>query len=160
MKHVALNTAVGHPSELNSTGNHTMQFDASTTIQAPAAKVFGIYANVTDWPQWDPDVKSASLQGSFASGAVGEVVPHGGPKSVLKFTAVVPNRLIRMQCKLPLGMMQFDYELLAQGDTTVVTHRTTFSGLLAPLWGRLIGASMKKSLPAALSGLKTHAESH
>lgn len=55
--------------------------------------------------------------------------------------------------------MRFDYLLQSQGGTTLVTHRTTFSGLLAPLWGRLIGSGMKKSLPAALAGLKRKAES-
>jgi len=63
-----------------------------------------------------------------------------------------------MECKLPLGMMHFDYELHTQGGSTVATHRTTFSGLLAPLWSRLIGSGMKKSLPAALAGLKSAAE--
>ena len=135
-----------------------MQFEASTTIAAPAATVFALYADVAGWPSWDPDLKSASLQGGLVSGAVGEVVPHSGPKSALHFVEVIANKSIRMQCKLPLGMMHFDYELQSQGGTTVATHRTTFSGLLTPIWSRLIGSSMKKSLPAALAGLKSKAE--
>ena len=140
-------------------GNRTMQFEAQTTINASAATVFALYADVANWPSWDPDVKSASLQGGFVSGAVGEVVPHGGPKSAVHFVAVVNNQSVHSECKLPLGNMRFDYLLQSQGGTTQVTHRTTFSGLLAPLWGRLIGSGMKKSLPAALAGLKRKAES-
>lgn len=135
------------------------QFEASTTIHKSATEVFALYADVANWPKWDPDLKSSSLQGAFVSGAVGEVVPHSGPKSALHFEQVVPGRSVRMMCKLPLGVMHFDYELQAKGNgQTVVTHRTTFSGLLSPLWCRLIGSSMKKSLPAALAGLKRTAE--
>jgi hypothetical protein len=71
---------------------------------------------------------------------------------------VVKNKTVVSQCKLPLGLMRFDYELNTSGGVTKVTHRTTFSGLLAPLWGRLIGSGMKKSLPAALAGLKKAAQ--
>ena len=141
---------------------HTMQFEASTTINAPITTVFALYADMAGWPSWDPDVKSASLQGALVSGVQGQVVPHSGPKSILHFVEVVQNKSLRMECKLPLGMMHFDYELQAQGGqgtSTLATHRTRFSGLLAPLWSRLIGSSMKKTLPAALAGLKSKAES-
>lgn len=139
-------------------GSNAMQFEASTTINAPIATVFAFYADVAGWPTWDPDLKAASLAGSFTSGAVGQVAPHSGPKSALLFREVVANKRVAMECKLPLGLMLFEYELQAQGGATVATHRTTFSGLLAPLWSRLIGSGMKKTLPAALAGLKRESE--
>jgi uncharacterized protein YndB with AHSA1/START domain len=139
--------------------DNAMQFESSTTINAPVATVFALYADVAGWPSWDPDLKAASLQGAFVSGAMGEVHPHSGPKSALRFVDVVQGKSVRMECKLPLGVMHFDYELQSQGATTVATHRTTFSGLLAPIWSRLIGSGMKKTLPAALAGLKNKAES-
>ncbi len=135
-----------------------MQFEASTTINASITEVFALYANVGGWPSWDPDLKASSLQGAFVSGAVGEVKPHSGPKSALKFVEIIQGKSVRMECKLPLGMMHFDYELQTQGNATVATHRTTFSGLLAAVWSRLIGSGMKKTLPAALAGLKKAAE--
>lgn len=55
--------------------------------------------------------------------------------------------------------MRFEYELNAEGNATRATHRVQFEGLLAPLFGRLIGSGMKKTLPKALAGLKAHAES-
>lgn len=157
-----MNATVINPStsstSLNKESTNTMQFEASATINAPASAVFALYANVGGWPTWDPDLKASSLQGAFVSGAVGEVKPHSGPKSELKFVEVIQGKSVRMACKLPLGMMHFDYELQSNGNATVATHRTTFSGLLAPLWSRLIGSGMKKSLPAALAGLKRVAE--
>ena len=154
-----MNTSILTPRSITVESTSAMQFEASTTINASAETIFALYADVAHWPSWDPDVKSASLQGRFASGAVGEVKPHGGPKSAVHFVEVVSNKSVHSECKLPLGKMRFDYELQASGGATQVTHRTTFTGPLAPLWGRLIGSGMKKSLPAALAGLKSKAES-
>jgi uncharacterized protein YndB with AHSA1/START domain len=155
MNTVSINSSISSIKE----STQAMQFEASTTINAPMATVFALYADVGNWPQWDPDLKASSLKGAFVSGAVGEIKPHSGPKSELKFVEVIAGKSVRMECKLPLGMMHFDYELASQGGSTVATHRTTFSGLLAPIWSRLIGSGMKKTLPAALAGLKKAAES-
>jgi hypothetical protein len=135
-----------------------MKFESSTLIGAPAAHIFSIYANVADWPRWDLDAKSATIDGNFVSGATGVVVPHGGPKSKILFTRVIADRGFVVECKLPLCTMRFEYELGAQGHATRVTHRVIFEGLLSPVFGRLIGSGMKKSLPSALLALKALAE--
>jgi uncharacterized protein YndB with AHSA1/START domain len=136
-----------------------VQFEASTQINAPSAIVFSLYANVAGWPNWDPDVKNATLDGSFVSGARGVIVPHGGPKSEIIFVEVVKNKKFIAQCKLPLCVMRFEHELdESKGVSTTATHRVIFQGLLAPLFGRLIGSGMRKTLPNALAGLKQAAE--
>jgi hypothetical protein len=136
-----------------------MQFEASTVINAPSAAIFSLYANVAGWPAWDSDVKSASLTGAFVSGARGEIVPNGGPKSEIVFTEVVKNQRFVAQCKLPLCVMRFEHELdEVKGSGTKATHRVIFQGLLAPIFGRLIGSGMRKTLPHALAGLKKAAE--
>jgi hypothetical protein len=136
-----------------------MQFEASTQISAPSAAVFSLYADVSGWPMWDPDVKTASLAGAFVSGAKGVIVPHGGPKSEIIFTEVVQSKRFTAQCKLPLCTMRFEHELDdTQGSSTQATHRVIFQGFLAPLFGRLIGSGMRKTLPNALAGLKQAAE--
>jgi hypothetical protein len=45
-----------------------------------------------------------------------------------------------------------------KGGITQATHGVIFQGLLAPLFGRLIGSGMRKTLPHALAGLKQAAE--
>jgi hypothetical protein len=136
-----------------------MQFEASTQINASSAAVFSLYANVAGWPTWDPDVKAASLEGAFVSGAQGVIAPKGGPKSAIVFTEVVKDRKFTAQCKLPLCVMRFEHVLdEMQGSGTTATHRVIFEGMLAPLFGRLIGSGMRKTLPGALAGLKRAAE--
>jgi uncharacterized protein YndB with AHSA1/START domain len=139
-----------------------MQFENKIQISAPITKVYALYADVPNWPSWDVEVKSASIEGPVVSGARGVIVPHGGPKSVLNFVKVQPNKSMVMTCKLPLCVMRFDYELASTGtanhERTEATHRVTFEGLLAPIFGRLIGSGMRKSLPKAMQGLKQAAE--
>ncbi len=136
-----------------------MQFEASTQINASSATVFSLYANVPAWPTWDHDVKSATLNGPFVSGARGVITPNGGPKSEIVFVEVVANKKFIAQCKLPLCVMRFEHELdELSGAGTRATHRVIFQGFLAPLFGRLIGSGMRKTLPGALAGLKRAAE--
>lgn len=136
-----------------------MKFEASTQINASNATVFSLYANVSKWSTWDPDVKAASLEGSFVSGAKGIIEPKGGPKSEIVFTEVVDHKKFTAQCKLPLCVMRFEHELNDHQEAgTKATHRVVFEGLLAPIFGRLIGSGMRKTLPHALAGLKQAAE--
>ncbi len=135
-----------------------MKFETSTHIEAPAAHIFSIYANVAEWSRWDPDLKSSSIDGPFVSGTTGGVVPKSGPKSKVLFSQVTANRGFVVECKLPLCMMRFNHSLDARDGGTLATHGVTFEGLLAPFFGRVIGSGMKKTLPMALAGLKALAE--
>lgn len=136
-----------------------MQIESSILIQAPAASVYALYADVANWTDWDPDVKSASINGAFTSGSTGVIVPNGGPKSNVVFDQVVPNRGFHVLCKLPLCRMRFEHELVPSGHhATQATHRVVFEGLLAPLFGRLIGSGMRKTQPHAMQSLKKVAE--
>lgn len=135
-----------------------MQIESTILIHAPVASVYALYADVANWTDWDPDVKSASINGAFASGSTGVIVPNGGPKSAVVFDQVVPNRGFHVLCKLPLCRMRFEHELVAAGNATKATHRVVFEGLLAPLFGRLIGSGMRQSQPRAMQSLKRVAE--
>jgi hypothetical protein len=135
-----------------------MQFEVSTQINAPAPAVFALYESVAQWPQWDTDVKSASIEGPFVSGARGVIVPNGGPKSDIVFSEVIRNKSFTVDCKLPLCMMRFEHQLDVKNGGTLATHRVVFDGLLSPLFGRLIGSGMRKSLPGVMAKLKEVAE--
>jgi hypothetical protein len=135
-----------------------MNFQHSVNIAAKPADIFNLYANVDGWPKWDPEVIESSIDGAFTSGAVGMIKPKGGPKSKIELIEVKPNEAFKIQCKLPLCVMTFGHELVSEGATTTATHRVTFTGLLAPLFGRLIGTGIQKTLPTTMQGLKRAAE--
>lgn len=135
-----------------------MQFEEQVVIVASAEKVFSLYVDVKNWSEWDPDVKSSSIEGQFVSGAIGTLQPSRGPKAQIAFTEVVPNRTFTVESKLPLCVMRFEHELSNHPGGIKVVHRVVFEGLLAPLFGRLIGSQIKKGLPRTLQGLKHASE--
>ena len=120
--------------------------------------MFSLYADVSDWSSWDPDVKFSSIDGQFSSGATGTLQPSSGPKTKITFTEVLHNRLFTVESKLPLCIMRFEHELSLVGNQTQALHRVSFVGFLAPLFGRLIGSQIQKGLPRTLDGLKRAAE--
>ncbi|WP_310610973.1 SRPBCC family protein [Limnohabitans sp.] len=135
-----------------------MQFEETILVNAPVDKLYSLYANVSGWSSWDPDVKSSSINGQFSSGVTGTLQPSSGPKAKIIFTEVVPNRSFTVESKLPLCVMRFEHEIAPLGSQVQVLHRVSFVGLLAPLFGRLIGSQIRKGLPHTLTGLKRAAE--
>jgi hypothetical protein len=137
-----------------------MQFEEKVNITASVERIFAFYTDVNSWASWDPDVKEASIKGSFASGSTGFLLPSNAPKAKIYFIEVIPNQSFTVESRLPLCIMRFEHELskIPGTDQTRALHRVSFNGLLSPLFGRLIGSQIQKGLPHTLQGLKLAAE--
>ena len=137
-----------------------MNFENRIIINASSKKVFELYEDVAKWSEWDPDVKSSSIEGKFETGAIGKLKPISGPESKILFSSVITDESFTVSSNLPLCEMSFEHELTSVGNNEIeVTHRVLFTGFLAPIFGRLIGSGIKKGLPHTLKGLKIAAES-
>lgn len=137
-----------------------MKFEHSIYIDKSPAEIYLAYANVSEWAIWDSETESASLAGEFAVGTTGKIKPKGAPESKMKLTEVTQNESFTVECNLPLCKMHFVHLLKKLDNNTEVTNQLIFTGLLAPIFGRLLGNSINKSIPGSLNGLKTHLESH
>lgn len=135
-----------------------MLFEASTNIHATPTQIFAAYADVENWSAWDSEVEFSSIDGAFQSGTAGTIKPKGAPKSTILFSEVIDNQSFTVDCKLPLCKMTFLHRLDNHGETTHVTHQVQFTGMLAFLFGRLIGKGIAKTLPTSLNGLKDYLE--
>ena len=128
------------------------------SVAALPERIFSIYEDVPNWHTWDPDTKSASLDGPFCVGSRGKLTPSKGNTVPMVLTAVVPNRSFTAESRIPLFCMVFEHELLPRGSITEVVHRVTFSGLLSVLLGRLLAKQLNIGLPRTLANLKQLAE--
>lgn len=135
-----------------------MQFEESIEIQTTTQTIFALYADVSSWASWDPDVRSSSIEGAFVPGALGHLKPSSGPESRITFTEVIADKSFTVESKLPLCVMRFEHELSATSTGTVAVHRVTFSGPLSLIFSRLIGGSIRRGLPHTMAGLKQAAE--
>ncbi len=135
-----------------------MKFEQSIDISAAPATVFSVYQKVSEWPEWDPEVEAASLEGNFAPGAVGKIKPKGAPESTIQLIEVNQDHAFTVECKLPLCKMHFIHRMDAIDSGTRLINQVAFSGLLSPLFSRLIGKGINKGLPDSLKGIKQYIE--
>jgi uncharacterized protein YndB with AHSA1/START domain len=131
----------------------------SITIHTPPSTIFRIYQAVEQWHTWDPDTKSARLDGPFAVGTRGHLTPAKGKGVPIELVAVEPDQAFTVRGWIPGFEMRFEHLLQAHGGATEVTHRVSFSGWLAWLFGPMVGRGVDKGLPHTLASLKRLAES-
>ena len=136
-----------------------MNVKESININATAEQVFAVYSDVSNWSNWDKEVVSSSIDGEFEVGTKGLIVPRGEPKSAIELIEVTQNKSFTVECKLPLCKMHFIHELDFQDGETEVVNTAEFSGLLAPIFSRLIAPKLKPGIASSLQALKQKLES-
>lgn len=135
-----------------------MQVEHRTMVAASPERIYRIYEDVANWPAWDPDTKSASLDGPLKVGARGRLTPTRGNTVPMEVTHAAPGKAFTVESRIPLFRMVFEHELTRRGSGTEVVHRVTFSGLLAPIVGRVLSRQLDAGLPVTLGNLKRLAE--
>lgn len=137
----------------------THPIEASVQVMAPPQTVYAIWANVPQWPQWDPDTRMAFLDGPLAPGAKGRLTPRKGFSVAMVVTDAVDNERFTVECPVLGNVMRFEHLLYPAHGGVQVIHRVSFHGLLAWLLRRTVGRDVRHGLPQTLVRLKAHAES-
>lgn len=130
----------------------------SVTIKTSKEKIWTIWSDVANWPQWDKEVEWAKLDGNFVKGATGTLKPKGGPASKFTVTECEKYKAFADVTPLPLTKLHFIHEMEAKNGELVVTHTVKMTGLLTFLFSRVIGKNIAKGLPKAMKNLKKVAE--
>ncbi|MBK6292973.1 MAG: SRPBCC family protein [Rhodoferax sp.] len=115
-----------------------MQVEHRIAVAASPEVIFDIYADVENWPTWDPDTKRASIDGSFQVGSDGRLTPTKGSTVPIVLTKVVPAKCFTVESKIPLFRLLFEHELTRVPGATEVVHRVTLSGLLSIVLGHIV----------------------
>jgi hypothetical protein len=136
------------------------EFKASTSIQAPAEKIWSVLTKVSAWPEWDPNCDKVDGQAALGNKLKVFTKLSPGRAFPVKVTEFTPNRSMTFTGGMPFGLFTGvrTYTLNPQGDGTVdFTMHEIYSG---PLLG-LIGKSLPDMNPAFeqfCAGLKARAE--
>ncbi|QRO01581.1 SRPBCC domain-containing protein [Archangium violaceum] len=135
------------------------EFKASTTIHAPAEKIWAILTQVATWPEWDPYCEK--IEGRVAPGekikAFSKLSP--GRAFPVKVTELVPNQKMTWTGGMPLGLFKGvrTFSLTPKGDNTDFTLHEVFSGPMLALIGGSI-PDMTDAFQKFVAGLKSRAE--
>jgi uncharacterized protein YndB with AHSA1/START domain len=130
------------------------EFEHSVQASVSPERVWALWTDVSGWPDWNPGVARAELDGPLAEGVTGSVRGAGGPASTLKVIEIDPERRFVTEASERLMRLRFEYELADAEDGQLrITHRVRMSGLATPLMRRTVGPRLERSIPTALAAL-------
>lgn len=135
-----------------------MVVEESIYIAAPPETVFAIYRDVGRWSTWDPDTRASSLDGPFALGTKGRLVPTKGREVPMEIIELTADRSFTVACQVPMFCMHFIHELVPAVGGTKVVQRLRTSGALGILLNPVIGRQVRHGFPRTLASLKRLAE--
>lgn len=99
-----------------------MTFDHIVETSAPPEKIWAAWTDVDHWPQWDTELVSASLDGSFALGTRGRVKPKRGPAARISISELIRGESYTFTTRLPLCELKVRRHLTRKGWRRHVLH--------------------------------------
>ena len=105
------------------------------------------YADARAWPEWNPELAVASLDGPFETGAVARVRFRTGLRLRFRLVEVEAPRLFTDEARLPGARMGHRHMLEPSGAGTRLVNTIYIEGPLAALWSRVMGGRAARALP-------------
>ena len=126
-------------------------------IAAAPQVVWDVLTAIDRWPSWNPQVKSASLEGEIVEGSVFRW--KAGPGTITStLRRIEPPRVIAWTGKtMSIKAIHF-YWLEPRADKTLVRTKESYEGLLARLFRGPIQKTLDNALEDGLRHLKAEAE--
>lgn len=132
---------------------------AERTIEiiATPETVWAVLTGIENWPAWNPDVKSVSVQGEVAPGTRFRF--KSGPGTIRSTVErVEPQRSISWTGRT-LGIDAVHaWQLEPRNGGTLVTTAESFDGLVARILRRPLQKTLDDTLQSSLRHLKAEAE--
>jgi len=130
---------------------------SETEIVAAREVVWHVLTRIEQWPTWNPDVKSVSMDGGLHEGA--QFRWKAGPGTITSTLEHVdaPRRIAWSGTTLGIEAMHV-YALEADDPVTRVRTEESYDGLVARLFRGRLQKSLDSSLESGLRHLKAEAE--
>ena len=130
---------------------------AEIEIDADPETVWNIIADIESWPHWNPDVKSARLQGEFKPGT--QFLWKAGPAKITSLIQDVdPPHTLAWTGKI-MGINAIHvWDIQVVDDKTIVQTEESWDGLMSSAMHDQLEEMLEKSLYSALNNLKTECE--
>ena len=128
-----------------------------TLIDARPEGVWAILTDIDRWPEWQPGVSRARLEGPLALGSVFRWRANGlSIRSILR--DVDPTTRVSWVGKALGTRAVHVWSLTVEGTQTVVHTEESFEGWLPRLIRRAMQKNLEKALRGSLESLKQRAE--
>lgn len=134
-----------------------VQFKGEIEIAADPETVWKVLATIDRWPDWNPDIKSVSLDGSVAKGT-----KFRWKTKSWKIVSVIQNvkraRLLAWTGRTMGIKAVHAWHLEPRGAGTFVVNEESWQGLVARLLRRSLQKALGKANASGLDRLKAEAE--
>jgi hypothetical protein len=133
--------------------------ERSVETKASPQTAWTIWSDTSTWPEWNPDVKSMTLNGAFAAGTTGTMKTKQGTRAI-QLTEVVPGQSFRLETTvIPLTRFAFVCKVSpGSAGKTTLSQSIQVGGPLGGLLGGMMGKQIANTFPALLQGLARKAE--
>ena len=135
-----------------------MRFSHTLKTTASPERIWEVWTDVAHWSDWDTELKNAYLEVPFSLGAVGKLTPKTGRVSTFKVSQFNLGKSYTFTLKLPLCRLNIHRYLTDRSDGLYFTHEVSFQGILAFVFGLLLGRQFKAVLPSVMANVKQIAE--
>lgn len=155
-----ISRAADHPRQRREDRMFKWTYTETVPTKASADQVWAVWQDAVTWPQWDSELQWVRLDGAFEVGTKGRMKPTAGPEVDFVLTEVQPNARFADKARLPLTDIVFDHVYLpgSDGQPATIRHSVSMVGVLAPLFGKVIGSRVKTHLRDAMLDLARRAE--
>jgi hypothetical protein len=111
---------------------------SKVTREVTQAQIWCLMSNVDQWSSWDTTIESAFLKGEFKTDSQFTLRPKGGPTVKIKLVEVEPAKYFKDETNFPLAKMHGEHWYENTPEGLKITVRMTMSGMLAPLWNKIV----------------------
>jgi uncharacterized protein YndB with AHSA1/START domain len=126
-------------------------------VEAPIALVWEVLSAIDGWPSWNPDVKSAALEGDLVSGSV-FLWRAGSSRITSVLQEVDPPQAIAWTGKTMGVRVVHVYSLEDRGASTHVNTEESVDGAPARIFRGRLARTMDRAVRGGLASLKSECE--
>jgi hypothetical protein len=134
--------------------------EASLETTAAPERVWQVWSDVNNWPDWNPDMKASRLDGPLRLGSTGMIDTRSGGRHDVVVTHYEEGRSFELESTaLPATKMAIRASITPVDGGTRMTQGFEPRGLLAPVVGPMMSGTILKTFNGVLHGLKQKVES-
>ena len=135
------------------------EYGTSVLSTASADRVWAIWSDTSTWGEWNPNVSTMDLQGSFASGSTAVMNTRAGQHHKMRIVDVQPGRSFALETNvIPGTMFRFNCRIEPADGKSRISQTVEIKGPLGPILRGMLGPGVSKEFGTLLANLAKKAE--
>ena len=138
-----------------------IHIDRTVSINAAPERVWAVMMDIERWPEWTESMKSVERldSGEFGVGSKAKLKIRRSPNAnVWTVTELTPNRSFTWETNSGGVNAVATHVIEPDGNGSKVTLAVDLSGIIATLFGPMIGGQSRKNVEMEAEGLKRRSE--